>query len=421
MAFVNPSDKFQVLKQSLMGDVDKEILFDFYAPTIGSKAVLLWNLLLRADKEGSSLFRDFFVRNQFFQSDFAECLSPLEAIGLLKTFKKKEQGFDSYLFLLFSPKAPNEFFSNELLSALLARFLDESEIAALKAKYLSETPSFEGYKDETTDFSSFFQFGEPPVPLEKDGSRFLGKRSGSVNLAFDRNLFFAALSEASPDFPVEAISKEELVRVARVATLHCFDEYTMASLVLRSYEPRLPKGKRIDFKKLRELANNADSFSFAKKAPIESTASDVHGSTPYAKTIRLMERMSPAEWLSRIQKGHKPAKTDLRLIDTLVNDIGLPESVTNALITFVLSTNDNVLNPNYVEKLGASLVRAGISNALDAYNYLGERANKDAGYGFAPKTVKQNPAPIYRSLTPQKAVEEKKEEDEDPLDILASL
>lgn len=422
MTFVNPSDKFQVSKQSLIGDVDKEILFDFYTPIIGSKAVLLWNLLFRCDKKGSSLFRDFFVRNQFSQSDFAECLAPLEAIGLLKTYKKKEEGFDSYLFLLFAPKTPNEFFSNELLSVLLTRFLDESKIAALKAKYLSETLSLEGYKDETTDFSSFFQFGDTFAPLEKEGANVLGKRSGSVNLAFDRNLFFAALSEASPDFPPEAISKEELVRIARIATLHCFDEYTMASLVLRSYEPRLQKGKRIDFKKLRELANNADSFSFAKKVPLESTSSDVHGSTSYAKTIRLMEKLSPTEWLSRLQKGNKPAKTDLRLLDTLVNDIGLPESVTNALITFVLSTNDNVLNPNYVEKLGASLVRAGVSNALDAYNYLGERANKDAGYGFAPKTVKKSAVPVSPDSISQKASEEKREEgNEDPLDILESL
>lgn len=421
MAFVNPSDKFRALKQSLIGDVDKEILLDFYTPIIGSKAVLLWNLLLRCDKEGPSLFRDFFVMNQFSQSDFAECLSPLEAIGLLKTFKRKEESFDSYLFLLFAPKTPNEFFSNELLSALLSRFLNESQISALKAKYLSETPSLEGYKEETMDFSSFFQFGDSLAPLPKDGSKLLGKRSGSVNLAFDRNLFFAALSEASPDFPAEAISKEELVRIARIATLHCFDEYTMASLTLRSYEPHLQKGKRIDFKKLRELANNADSFSFAKKAPIESTSSDVHGSTPYAKTIRLMEKMSPTEWLSRLQKGHKPAKTDLRLIDTLVNDIGLPESVTNALIFFVLSTKDNVLNSNYVEKVGASLVRAGVSNALDAMNYLGERSNKDLGYVSSPNAIKRGANPISSAPTFQGANDEKKDENEDPLDILASL
>ena len=422
MTFVNPSDKFEVSKQSLIGDVDQEILFDFYTPIIGSKAVLLWNLLLRCDKEEPSLFRDFLVGNQFSQSDFAGCLPPLEAIGLLKTFTKKEKGFDSYIFLLFAPKTPSEFFSNELLSALLTRFLDESKIAALKAKYLSETPSLDGYKDITTDFSSFFQFDDTFAPLEKEGANVLGKRSGSVNLAFDRNLFFAALSEASPDFPPEAISKEELVRIARIATLHCFDEYAMASLALRSYEPRLQRGKRIDFKKLRELANSADSFSFAKKAPIESTSSDVHGSTAYAKTIRLMEKMSPTEWLSRLQKGNKPAKTDLRLLDTLVNDIGLPESVTNALIFFVLSTNDNVLNSNYVEKVGASLVRAGISNALDAMNYLGERTNKDAGYGLAPKAAKKNALPFSSDLISPKANKEKQEEgDEDPLDILASL
>ena len=57
--------------------------------------------------------------------------------------------------------------------------------------------------------------------------------------------------------------------------------------------------------------------------------------------------------------------------------MGVPQNVVNALVFHVLMVQDNVLSNAYVTRLGAQLVRANITNALDALNYLGSRFKKN--------------------------------------------
>lgn len=417
MILVSPSDTFEVSKMSLIDELDEEILFDFYAPIVGAKNVLFYLLLLRLGPLTSKTYSEFFTSYQISQSEFVNGFPSLEAIGLIKTFTKKEGNHDHYVYRIYAPKTPQEFFSNELLNALLVRFVNEKDREALKKKYALEAVDISSFKEVTLDFSSYFQLDASSLPSVDDASKdTLSHKTGNLKLYFDTNVFFSALKKELPEVSRNSISQEEIVRIARIATLHNFDEDAIASFVACSFEPNKPIGNKVDMEGLRQIAIDNSELHFAKKEPLIATESNVTGSSSYAKTIRLMDKMGSVEFLSMLQKGHKPAKSDLVLIDRLVNDIGLPENVVNALIFFVVSTNDNNLNPNFLEKVGASLVRAGITNALDAMNYLGAGSSRrKSGQTLLAKKPKPKNVP---KETPK---EEKEVVQDDFDDILNSL
>jgi replication initiation and membrane attachment protein DnaB len=112
-----------------------------------------------------------------------------------------------------------------------------------------------------------------------------------------------------------------------------------------------------------------DYMSSPKAAP------KTKGDSSLARMIRSMDELTPVEFLKRLQKGHKPATSDLRLLEKLSEETGLAPGATNALVFFVLSKN-GVLSPLYVEKIGASLVREGIETAIDAMNYFNRTSKK---------------------------------------------
>ena len=152
-------------------------------------------------------------------------------------------------------------------------------------------------------------------------------------------------------------------------------------------------------------------YDYLHKEKIKSTNSDIHGDAPTAKVIRMMDSMSTLEFLTKLQRGNKPAPSDVKLINTLIVDMGVPENVANALIFYVLGVQENALSSAYVTKLGASLVRAGITNALDTLNFLGGHAKRNGG----KKTEEKKPVeekPLKQDK-PSEVVDELEEEEID--------
>ena len=85
--------------------------------------------------------------------------------------------------------------------------------------------------------------------------------------------------------------------------------------------------------------------------------------------------------------------------------MGLPNSVANALVLYVLTKNKNILSKKLTEKIGASLVREGVTTALDALNYLTyTTTNKKPQANVA--SAKAATAPKKEEETPTKMSDE---------------
>lgn len=425
MKEAKPTDSYNVLKESSYSFEDDAYLLDFYAPILSLKAIGVYLALRNEAGEESKPFSSFYLHYQVSEGDFFSSLEGLEAIGLIKTYFLEKSESNSFSFALYSPRSPEEFLSNELLSGTLIRFTNEEYVLSLQKKYaLSPLP--EGYQDVSKKFMDQFQLdmnGKLYLSLSSKNS-LAGKRCPAISLYFDKRKFLNKMKEERPSFQENILAKTEYVRIARYASLYAFDEETMASFLLSSrnvFDMNKEYGSRVDFHALEKLCMDNDTHEYLRRKA--GKASEIHGESGVATVIRAMDSMTSVDFLKLLQKGGKPAESDLRIINTLVAEMGLPENVTNALIFHVLKIHNNVLSSTYVEKLGASLVREGVETALDTLNYLESNTKKMR----KPQTKTENkPSPKKLSSLPKEATPIEKEppvleEDEDYDAILDNL
>lgn len=367
---VSPTDYFVTKKQGFFNPGIFSYILDFYSPIVGIKATAIYLSLCNEKENVESKHASFFLRYQITSGDFQLALSPLEAIGLVKTFVKRSDEKNVFAYILFPPKNPREFADNELLLGTLRSYLSEEEVDAIFEKYKTKALP-KGYVDITEKFNDVFR-PELGKGFYGDGKlHFPGEESESASLGFDLNDFFKSLTELNPFITMDCFDRKEIDRIARIGTLYSYEETTMSSLVIQCFDRKMPVGSRVNFDSLQKLCISSWNKTYLKKElRIETTDSAVEGSSAPAKLFRHMEKVTPVIFLSELQSGHKPANKDVVLVDKLVNEYGLSHGATNALLLYVVKFRGLSLNPNYVTKIAATLVRKKISNALDTWNYL---------------------------------------------------
>ena len=407
-ATLSPSDIFEIRKTSLISSNDYEYALDLYAPIIGIKNVSVYFAFI-AEKGGEQKpLSEFLSKYRLSSGELENALSYLEAVGLVTTYHKILGKKHLYLYSIMAPRTPAQFFSNELLYGTLRSFLSEDGCKEIAKKYETGTTP-EGFENVSERFVDVFHLNIGNASIIQSGPKTGERKFGSLQLGFDNNAFMSALVELNPTLKPAYITKEESMRIARIAALYSYEESAMASFVSDSYRPRNVIGKRIDFDHLSELAIQNAKYDYLHKEHIKSTSSEIHGDAPTAKVIRMMDSMSTLQFLTKLQRGNKPAPSDVKLINTLVVEMGVPENVANALIFYVLGVQENALSGAYVTKLGASLVRAGITNALDALNFLGGHAKRAGKKQSEPKPVEK----VVKEEKPSEVVDEVEEEEID--------
>ncbi|MBO4540951.1 MAG: hypothetical protein J5736_03155, partial [Bacilli bacterium] len=89
--------------------------------------------------------------------------------------------------------------------------------------------------------------------------------------------------------------------------------------------------------------------------------------------------------------------------------------LTNAVMDYVLQTNDNILSKASCEKLAAAVLREGCKTSRDALDFLNGISEKRRGYKRKPASLNQN----------EKRVEEAKREEslttEDDEEVTAEM
>lgn len=412
MKEISPSDLLEVRPQSLFSTEDYKYLLDLYAPILGIKAIGVYFALSNIEPGEVISHQSLFTRNQLSAGEFIAALSGLEAMGLLQTYKKSEAEYQLYCYCTYSPRTPREFLGNELLAGTLAKYVGETALEALANKYQTEDVPQE-YENVSQTFQGFFSpdFSDPIYgESAKDTG---GRKLGSINTGFDRNAFMKALRAIDPRFTFDSFSKVEFVKIARISALYNYEESAIAGFVREAFLFNKPMGERLNAKHLSKLAEENYKFSYLRKTP--SKSSEAHGDSELARSIRQMETMTPVEFLSKLQKGNKPAKPDLDLINTLTVEMGLSAPVCNALILYVTTTNNNTLPASFTQKVAGSLVREGVETVVDAINYFAETSKTKAKKETNAKTGKKSP-----KVEEEPIAEEVKEEirSEDESDIM---
>jgi replication initiation and membrane attachment protein len=199
MKDLSPSDLFEIRPQSLFSSRDSDYLYDFYAPMIGLKAVSLFFALLH-EAPGETISHEAFLsKNQSSIGEMVASLNALEAVGLVASYEKKGDKFAYFIYCLYAPKTPKEFFDNVLFIGTLRKYLDNDKINALAKKYaLLPPPSdFEGVSMSFRDYFSP-DYSDPTYQAPSPTSG--GRKTGAIQTGFDKNAFLKAILAKDPRF-----------------------------------------------------------------------------------------------------------------------------------------------------------------------------------------------------------------------------
>ena len=134
-----PADKYLVVNKTILTEYDKKIIIAFYEPIMGaiptSLYFSLWN-----DLDQNELFSPKLNHHHLMSvlkcdlKAIKKARESLEALGLLKTFVKSGD-VNEYIYELFSPLSPSEFFSHPLLNIILYSNVGFEEYDRLKTLY----------------------------------------------------------------------------------------------------------------------------------------------------------------------------------------------------------------------------------------------------------------------------------------------
>jgi replication initiation and membrane attachment protein DnaB len=366
---------------------------DFYTPLIGIKAVALFEALLAESSPESHAHETFLSKIQLSVGEMVASLNALEAVGLVATYFQKGEKFNNFVYCLYAPKTPKEFFDNVLFVGTLRKYLDNDKINALAKKYALVPPPSD-FENVSESFRDYFapDFDDPS--FQEAVPSIGGRKTGAIQTGFDKNAFLKALLSKDPRIKETTFSAEEYVKVARLAALYSYSEEAMADFVYPHILFGKEVGSRIDFYGVEKDAKESLHFRYLRQTPAKS--SEVHDDGALARTIRAMDSLTPVEFLSKLQKGNKPAPSDLALLEELTVEMGLSSPLCNALVFYVITTKDGQLPAKYAEKIAASLMRKGIETSLDAMNYFSagkKNYAKPAESEVGPSVPAQTAAP----------------------------
>lgn len=384
------TDLLEVRKLSLFTNLDSSFLLDLYVPLMGASSFAIYESLI-ALEAGQVYSHDKLLTSlQLSVGEFVQSLQALEATGLIKTYFTSDKGTRLFSYCLFAPLSPRSFFADPLFAGTLRKYIGKERCEKIAKKY-----SLDALPDNYQNVSeSFLEYFSPDFNDKSYGRSLLSSgenTAGEPSLPFNEAEFFARLLEVDPRFTSLSFSREELDKIAKFSALYGYSSAAMGDIVKDCYSFSKAKGQRVDFVALEKECQDMVHFSYLKDSD-KPSITPVHGDTSLAKSLRAMQSLSPTAFLSKLQKGTKPAPSDVSLAQELVVEMGLAPEVVNSLFLYVLSKNDNTLPKRYTEKVAASLKREGITTALDALNYFSKGRNKNKTVSM-PRVV-ETPKPL---------------------------
>ncbi|MFA5006074.1 MAG: DnaD domain protein [Candidatus Izemoplasmatales bacterium] len=367
MERVRRNDLFFVHARTMLSTADFQTLSLFYQPLVGVSAFSLYLTLF------SLLNRSTLVSEKYLHADLESILDVkletleearfrLEAVGLLTTAFKS----DCFLYELALPMTPSSFVNDGVLGQYLRGAITEERYTRIVKLFKTAKVTRDGYVDVTKAFDEVF----PALPAEDGASEedLPGRvRSKSVRIrhsTFDFRLFAESMN---PEF-FDPAQLTDVVRdkIDNLAYVYGLDELAMKDVWVKAVD----KTKPVDFAKLASYARDAYKLSArTSPEPIEAEAAPTHP-VETGDPVVYFSAVSPKELLGTMSGG-KVAIADLRIVERLLNEIGLDKGVVNVMLAYVLKNNHGDMpSYEYFEKIGLSWKRNRVDSVGVAVDYV---------------------------------------------------
>ena len=390
-----PADTYIVKNATILNNESRLILMKLYQPIIGTVAINLY-FTLWSNLDANQIISIEYTHHNLMAimriklEDILEAREKLEAIGLLKSYLKKGN-INNYIYELYSPLEPDEFIENPILATALLSNIGKNEYE--KTLSIFKVPEFDlsGYEDISVSFSETFEVNDSLEISDIDNVRKVKQLDLIVDEKLDLNSLLGMIP--SEILNHRTVTKEIKSLIYKLAYIYNLDEGELSELIRNSIDER----KIIDKNLLRNNCHNYYTFEHQNVEPSliyknqpEYLRKKTSDGSKKSKLIYTFETTSPYDFITGKNKGIRPSKSDLLLIEKLMVDYDLTPGVVNVLIDYVLKINDNKLTKNFVLAIASQWKRANIKTVEEAINLCKKenRAKKKQNTKTFKKEVK---------------------------------
>lgn len=421
MVYVLDSDFYEIRLASIVSNVDKDVLVELYQPIVGANATILYLTLLKQkrneDMEESYSIKKLINTMQINPNMLLSARRYLEAVGLLRSYEKVSEAGRYYVYVLYAPKSPKDFFDDVLFKGLLIQSIGEKEAKKLAFTYKVDLTVEDDFKEISASFVDVFHPDYDDPSFRKNiGDNIVGHDAGRIQIKFNDDLFYKYVSENS-QIKISAITKKEMKEIIRLATLFGLDEKQMALIIIDEYDPNeLP---HLNFERVKYRAEEEVKFKLVEAKP-RNKLSNVRGETTLEKKIETMEQIAPSKYLSLLLNNTPPSMSDLNTLNKLSVGYKLGNGIINVIVDYVMQKNNNILSYTFCDKVASILVSKNVETTLDAMNELKKLSTKDKKTVSKDNYEKEETKKETKKVLPEKKkVEEISDEEMD--ELLGSL
>lgn len=411
-----PADRYIVINKSIITEEDKKILNMLYLPITGPIPLMLYNILL-SDLDKLQIMSEeenhahLLTHLHISINELFEARNVLEAIGLLKTYIKKDS-VNNYIYELYSPVSSNEFFSHPIFNIVLYNNVGKKEYDKLVSYFKLPRINKEGYTEITHSFAEVFD----SVPYTKsnvlqENIRKYNKLKLNINSSFDINFLIESLEK---HLDRKVFTKELQELILSLAFLYDIDVTKMQNIIRTCISE---KGS-INRDELRKTCRNHYQFDHNGLLPTiidrsqpEYLRKPIGDNSNLAKMIYTFETISPYDFLKSKQNGGEPSKRDMKLLEDLMIDYNLKPGVVNVLIDYVLKTYDKKLTRTRVETIAGEWARKNIETVEEAMD-IAKKNHKSMNKKITTNkkvTEKEVPAWFDKNIEANHATDEERE------------
>ncbi|MBQ9024351.1 MAG: DnaD domain protein [Bacilli bacterium] len=415
-----PADTYTVVNKTILNENDNKILTMLYQPIIGITAINLY-MTLCFDLDKNEIMSDEVSHHHLMTNmrtkleDIIIAREKLEAIGLLKSYFKKSDDVNNYIYEIFSPLSAKEIFSHPILNIVLYNNVGKKEYERLVNIFKVPRINYDGFEDITKNFDEVFD--------SVSGTMFENslkdiKTTHKLNINIDNEFDFELLESIMPKglLSDKALTRDIKTLIQNLSFVYNLEVEEIKNLIINSVGVK----HNIDKTLLRKNARNYYQFNNSGKLPSliyqkqpEYLKSATGDDSKRAKMIYTFESVDPYHFLKSKYNGVKPTSRDLNMIESLMNDLELKPAVVNVLIDYVLRINNNKLTKNFIETIAGQWKRLNIETAEDAMNQAYKESKKKTKTTNINNKEKQKeiiPEWFNKNIEKQKMTKEEEDE-----------
>ncbi len=392
---VKEFDSYSIERSGIITDFDQKVIYRLYQPIIGHCATALYFSLFSESNVNSIIankrtHKRLFSIMQISIQEFVKARKKLESIGLLSTKIRELEDHVSleYLYVLHSPKSPNEFFKDPILNSLLLQSLGEDEFYRTQYYYSDNHYSDDAYVDISSTFEESFEKNNEP--LKNLSSHYSEKVTHNVTSDFDMDRFVIKMADHL--IPKAVFTSSVKKEILRVKLLFDLSENILERCVVASIETDCNQKKSINLIKFNQLVEEMSSKD------IENPTTDDKDLIKFAKKL---DNTDPYDYYRAILEIPALFKDDIYLIKSLV-EMDIPSGVINATIYYCVNNKKGDYNfKNYVNKVMSSVVKEKCKDAYQTLLYFKKRYNVQINGKVATVETKKSDSNDNNSLDEQ--------------------